>query len=300
MTRAYLVVNPAAGGGRTRRLWPRVRDELRRLGVRLEAAETRAPGEATALARRAALEGWPLIAAVGGDGTLLEVVDGLVDAVTPAAERPSVAFIPTGRGRDACRNLGVPSPPAVAARRLVEGTDAVVDVGVARWPDGARRCFVAAAGAGFDAAVARRAAALPGGGTLPYLAAVLLTVARHRPVDAEIAVDGRRAWSGPLTAAVVANGPHYGGGMKIAPAAAPDDGRLDLVVLGDLGRAELLRWLPRVYTGAHLRHPRVVAMTGRTFAIRSATGLPVHLDGEAAPDTPVDIAVLAGALRLRR
>ncbi|MGH7354672.1 MAG: diacylglycerol/lipid kinase family protein [Candidatus Rokuibacteriota bacterium] len=301
MTRAFAVVNPAAGGGRTRRVWPHARDALRRLGADLEAVETREPGEATALARAAAERGWPLVVAVGGDGTLLEVVNGVAGVVAPAGgTRASVGFIPTGRGCDACRNLGIPTDPVAAARRLADGADVTLDLGAAEWPDGTRRRFVAAAGVGFDAAVARRAASLRGGGTVPYLVAVLLTLARHRPVDAEISVDGRRAWSGPLTAAVVANGRHYGGGMRIAPSAAPDDGRLDLVVLGEMGRAELLRWLPRVYSGGHLRHPRVVTIPGRTFAIRAAVPLPVHLDGEAAPDAPVDVTVEPGALRLRR
>ena len=301
MTRAFVVVNPAAGGGRTRRVWVRARDELRRLGVAFEVVETRAAGGATTLARGAALDGWPLVVAVGGDGTLQEVVNGVVGVVAPAgAARPSVGFIPTGRGRDACRNLGVPTDPVAATRRLVHGVDVLLDLGVAEWPDGARRRFVAAAGVGFDAAVARRAASLRGSGTVPYLVAVLLTLAHHRPVDAEISVDGRPVWSGPLTAAVVANGSYYGGGMKIAPSAAPDDGRLDLVVLGAMGRAELLRWLPRVYTGGHLRHPRVVTVPGRTFAIRAGVPLPVHLDGEAGPDAPLAVTVEAGALLLRR
>ena len=301
MTRIFAIVNPAAGGGRTRRIWERAREELRRLGVVLEPAETRASGEATTLARGAALAGWPLVVAVGGDGTLQEVVNGVVGVVAQAGAAPSsIGFIPTGRGRDACRNLGLPVDPIAAARRLVHGADVALDLGAAEWPDGVRRRFLAAAGVGFDAAVARRAAPLRGPGTVPYLVAVLLTLAGHRPVDAEISVDGRPVWSGPLTAAVVANGSHYGGGMKIAPAASPDDGRLDLVVLGAMGRAELLRWLPRVYHGGHLRHPRVVAMRGRTFAVRGTTPLPVHLDGEAAPDAPVGITVRPGALRLRR
>ena len=129
---------------------------------------------------------------------------------------------------------------------------------------------------------------------------MLAELSAHATVPAEIDADGARAWSGRLSAAVVANGPYFGGGMKIAPVADPADGRLDLVVLGDLGRLELLRWLPTVYRGAHLRNPKIVARTARRVTIRAARPLPMHVDGETAPSTPATLSVAAGAFRLRR
>jgi len=109
------VVNPAAGSGRTARMWPRLGEELRRLGLEFESAETRRLGHATALAREAVGAGWPLVVAVGGDGTLNEVVNGVTDAHgTPLA---TTGAILTGRGRDACRNLGLAPDWALAARR---------------------------------------------------------------------------------------------------------------------------------------------------------------------------------------
>lgn len=294
MTRAFVIVNPAAGGGRTGRLWPSLRDELRRLGLVFESALTTAPGDATALARAAT--GEDLVVAVGGDGTLNEAVNGLVD---PSRPPRLLAAILTGRGRDGCRNLGIARDPRLAARRLMEGRERLVDVGLAHWPGGARRYFVGAAGAGFDAAVARAAAARPGSGTVPYLLAVLGTIRTHIPVAADITADGGALWHGLVTAAVVANGSHYGGGMRIAPGADPADGLLDLVVLGALGRIEMLRWLPTLYRGTHLRHPRVWTTRVRRVTLHARTALPTHLDGESAGDTPVTVDVCAGALRLR-
>jgi len=119
-------------------------------------------------------------------------------------------------------------------------------------------------------------------------------------------VKARSSRSGSLavtlsaTAVVVANGAHFGGGMKIAPAADPRDGALDLVIIGDVGRLELLRWLPSVYRGAHLAHPRISARTARRVTLGAAAPLPIHVDGEAAPDTPVTFTIRPGALRLRR
>jgi diacylglycerol kinase (ATP) len=292
---AFFVVNPAAGGGRTRRIWAALRPALARRGGACAFAETRAPGEATALARTAAGEGWPVVVAVGGDGTINEVVNGLARAEGVAG--PALGAVVTGRGRDACRNLGLATEPRVALERALAGAERRVDLGVARWADGRERYFLGAAGVGFDAVVARRAGEWRWRGTIPYLAAVLETVGRYRPVDAAIEADGRVVWSGRLTMAVVANGAHYGGGMRIAPGADPTDGALDLVVLGAIGRLELLAWLPAVYRGAHVRNPRVALRRERAVTVRA--DLPVHADGEAAGHAPVTIGVRPGALRLR-
>jgi diacylglycerol kinase (ATP) len=297
VTRAVVVVNPAAGGGRTERRWAGLRDDLRRHGLAFDWVSTTGAGSGTALARAAVEAGADLVVAVGGDGTLSEVVNGVTRDDAPGA---TVGALLTGRGRDAVRNLGLAGDVRLAARRLMEGTDARIDLVRVDWPDGTRRYAVGSAGAGFDARVAHRTAVGGGRGTVPYLLAVVRTVSEHAPVEAELEIDGTRAWAGRLSVAVAANGPHFGGGMKIAPGADVADGALDLVVLGDLGRLELLRWLPSVYRGAHLAHPRVSVRRARRVALRAATRLPVHVDGEVAPPTPVVFAACPGALRLRR
>jgi YegS/Rv2252/BmrU family lipid kinase len=296
VTRAVVIVNPAAGGGRTGRRWPAIRDDLTRRGLAFEWIATAAGGDGTRLAREAAAAGAPLVVAVGGDGTLNEVVDGVAG---DGGSRATVGAILTGRGRDAASNLGLATDAGVAARRLVEGEDVRLDLVAARWPDGTDRVVINAAGAGFDARVARRTARRGGRSGVPYFLGVVTTLTAHETVPAEIETD-TRAWSGRLSAVVIANGAHYGGGMKIAPAASAADGLLDVVVLGDLGRLELLRWLPTVYHGGHLANPRVVTWTARRVAIRAARPLPVHVDGEPAADTPLAFEIRPGALRLRR
>lgn len=295
-TRAFFVVNPAAGGGRTLRAWPRLREALAARGVAFESAETTGPDSAVTLTRRAVERGWPRVVAVGGDGTLNEVVNGLADA--GGNFRGVLGAIPTGRGCDACRNLALSTDPLAALARVLDGGETRVDVGAVEWPGGGTRYFINAAGVGFDAVVARRAVSRRLRGTLPYLLAVAETIRVHRPVRAILEEDGRVIWSGLMAAAVAANGAHYGGGMKIAPGADPADGLLDLVVLGDLGRLELLRWLPTVYSGGHLANPKVA--TRRAQAIVVNASAPVHVDGEAAGEAPVTIAIRPGALRLRR
>ena len=111
-------------------------------------------------------------------------------------------------------------------------------------------------------------------------------------------VDGVAEPPTPITAVVAANGRWFGGGMRIAPQADPADGALDVVVLGALGRLELLRWLPTIYPGTHVRHPRVRVCRARRLRV-SGAALPTHVDGEPAGATPVTLSVEPGALRLR-
>ena len=298
-SRALIVVNPAAGGGRTGRVWRRLERSLRASGLDFTVRETTGPGGATTLARAAADEGWPLVVAVGGDGTLNEVVNGLVDADGRA--RTALGAILTGRGRDAGRNLGLAADPETAAHRLLQGEDVSIDLGRASWPaTGAARWFVNSAGVGFDAEVARRAAAAGGSGTLPYVLSILGALRHYRPVEGVIRYGDGQTWRGAMTMAVVANGPYYGGGMKIAPSADPRDGMLDLVALGAVGRLELLRWLPSVYRGTHVANPKVTVRRLAEARIDATPPAPVQVDGEAGGTTPVEFAIRPKALRLRR
>jgi YegS/Rv2252/BmrU family lipid kinase len=296
--RAFAVVNPAAGGGRARRLWPGVKDRLCRLGVELEFAETTGPGAGSKLARSAVDSGWPFVIAVGGDGTVNEVVNGITDAA--AQPLATLGVIAAGRGRDVCRNFGVATNADAAADRLVDGEDVVADLGVAQWNEARRRYFVNSAGVGFDAAVAERTQSGRLTGTIPYVLGIVNILRTYRRCPTSIVLDDHIVFDGPAMAAVVANGPHYGGGMKIAPAADPADGSLDLVVVGDLGGLELLRWLPTVYRGKHLGNPKITVGRGRIFRITAGAPLPVHLDGESVEVSPVQMKVCPRALRLRR
>jgi len=296
--RTFLVVNPQSAGGATGRRWPEIRAEvLRAVGDGAEHAFTERPMHAAALTAEALKSGFRRIVAVGGDGTLNEVVNGIIgEDGRPLA---TLGVILTGRGRDGARTLGVPRDPVRAVERLAErAPSAPRDLGLVRWPGG-RRFFVTVAGAGFDAVVAARALTLPGPGTVPYLRAVVSSLRDHRPWPLQLRVDGAPDRSLAATAVMLANGPTCGGGMRIAPGADAADGLLDLVVLGGLSRAALLRWLPTVYWGGHLRHPRITVERVRAVTVVSDRPLPLQLDGEPCGAAPVEVTVAPGALRLR-
>jgi YegS/Rv2252/BmrU family lipid kinase len=282
--------------GRTRGLWPGLRDALARLGLRFDEAETPGPGAAMRLAREAAAAGSDLVVAVGGDGTVNEVVNGLMSAAAEA--RPALGVIATGRGRDAARTLALPSAAWRALERLVRERVRVLDLGLAEWPGGGRY-FLNAAGAGFDAAVAAEAVRLGGRGTLPYLRAVLRGLRDYEPVPAALEREGLVEPGRRLAGVVVANGPCFGGGMRIAPGADPADGVLDLVALGPFGRAELVCWLPTIYWGGHLRNGKVSLERVRRASIDPERPWPVQLDGEPCGRTPLSVRVCPGVLRVR-
>src|SRR5207245_2948613 len=167
----------------------------------IKQGETRGPGDGERLAREAAAAGAPLVVAVGGDGTLNEVVNG----VRAAGRGTPVGAVLTGRGCDASRNFGVPRDPIAAVRALADGRDRQLDLGRAEWGDGRLRWFTISGGAGFDAAVARRAQSVRMRGTLPYLAAVIASVHLHRPTPAVLELDGVAEPAVPITAVVAAN-----------------------------------------------------------------------------------------------
>jgi len=292
--RVVVVVNPAAGGGRTARVWPRLREVVAGT-LPADVVQTRAPGDGERLAREAAAAGATLVVAVGGDGTLNEVVNG----VRAAGGATTVGAVLTGRGCDAGRNFGVPRDPVAAVRALGDGHDRRFDLGRAEWAAGGRRWFATSAGAGFDAAVARRAQSVRARGTLPYLAAVIASIHLHRPLPATLELDGVTQPPAPITAVVAANGRWFGGGMKIAPDADPADGAFDVVVLGALGRLELLRWLPTIYPGTHLRNRKVTVRRARQVKVSAPRPLLTHVDGEPVGETPVTLTIEPGALRLR-
>lgn len=255
--------------------------------------ETREPGHAVALATEAARARVPLVVAVGGDGTLNEVVNG----VAPLRDEwpITVGAVMTGRGRDACRNLGLIRDPVRAARRLIDGRPVSFDLGLADWPGG-RRFFVGCVGAGFDAVVTERAGRR--GGRLTYLKAVVTSLRDYHTTDLTVQPAGAPAWNGPAASVVVCNGSRFGGGMLIAPAARPDDGLLDVILLGGLGRAELACWLPTVYWGGHVANSKIKTWRATQVRVTSAAPLRAQLDGELCAHTPLDVSIHAAALRL--
>lgn len=295
-TRVAAIVNPAAGAGRAARRWPEVERSLRDVyGDRLEVHFTRGPGDAIALAERVARDGVDAVLAAGGDGTIHEVINGLM----AVAARPALGVLPIGSGNDYVRSLGLPADPLAAARGLAGAGRRRVDVGEVETPQ-ARRYFANMAGVGFDAEVAaevNRAGKALGGGALPYVLGVLRTLITYRNAPLTIELDGEVRQQTALLCAVGV-GAYAGGGMYLVPGADPADGLFDLCIAGDTTRGEVLWLLPRVFSGAHVDHPKVTRARARQVRVEGPTHLHVYADGEVLGNLPARFTLHPGALEV--
>jgi diacylglycerol kinase (ATP) len=256
------------------------------------------PGELSELAAQAAQE-YELLVAVGGDGTVNEVANGIAGLVGP-----ELAVIPRGTGRDFVRTFGIGAKFEEAVRIALEGRTRTIDAGrvdYRSWSGEERTSWFAnVASAGMSGAIAKRAneSSKVLGGKLSYLAAILAVFARWEVTDVRVSVDDAER-SGPMHDVVVANGAYFGGGLHICPAALPDDGLFDVLLIGHLTKAELGLTLPKAYKGRHLPHPKAELLRGRRVTIDAAAPLPVELDGEQPGTTPATFSVVPDGLRLR-
>lgn len=295
--RAGAIVNPAAGNGRAQANWRTVEARLRTSGVEVPAWTTQGPGHGTVLARRAIAEGFRTLIAVGGDGTVHEVVNGFVADGRPRDD-VRLGVVPSGTGMDFVRNLGLAAGLEAAVQRIAAGRERMVDVGVAS-PDNV--LFVNFAETGLGAAVVAREARLPSGlpGRVSFLVAAIQAGLTEDTVPVRISVDGALLYEGMAVSAVTANGQYFGGGMKIAPGASMQDGYLDVLVLGDFTRFELVTQIWKLYPGVHVNLPKVRVARGKTVRIEPLEPARLDLDGELVDASqPYVLTVLPGALRL--
>ncbi len=249
---------------------------------------TEAPMHASEIARLAAKEGIPLVVAVGGDGTVHEVANGLAGTGT------ALGVIPAGKGNDFARSLGIPLSPARAAELISTGFLRVIDLGMV-----GGRYFLNVSGVGFDAEVAQEvnSSGRKLGGPLTYILGVLKMLRRYDPVPVEIVLDGVVVRERILVVAI-GNTPYYAAGMKMVPHARPDDGKFGICVAGNLTKAETLAMLPLVYSGRHISHNKVSTYSAARVELRSDIALAIQADGEIVGRLPAVFTVATGCLRV--
>jgi diacylglycerol kinase (ATP) len=296
-----IVRNPVAGRGRGSRDWSAMRllidSHPDREHWHVLDLPTQIPTDASAFARKASEDGIDLVVSCGGDGTLMGVVHGIMEsAPSDPGNPPRLGILPLGTGNDFSRTLGIGTDLAKAAECLYRGDPIPIDVGTWSCAAGSGH-FLNVAGCGFDACVAERInrGFRRVGGTLAYVLAVMQTLAHYRPTEMTIDADGRRTRLRAMLCAA-ANGTSYGGGMKVAPDARLDDGKLDVVTVGDIGTLDFLLTFPKVFQGAHLSHPKVQVITAHQVTVDAERPLPVLADGELVGETPATFSVIPAAL----
>lgn len=305
-SRPLVIVNPRSGGGMTESRWARVRGALGDGLGELDHAFTTAPRDATAIAAREAAAGRRLIIALGGDGTISEVADGVLTA--GAGATTEIALVPRGTGGDFRRTLDLPTDIAAAGRRIREAPARAIDAGrvTYRAADGtnAARHFVNVASFGFSSAVATRAnrSAKRWGGKAAFLGATMRELVGYENSEVWLTVDGGERRRRRVLLVAVGNGRFFGGGMKICPEARVDDGALDFVSLGDFSRLEVVANINRLFAGTHV--DLELATCGRLTRLHAEpveadVNIPLELDGETPGALPATFEVLPGALRIR-
>jgi diacylglycerol kinase (ATP) len=284
-----LIVNPAAGKGRTAGLFDSIKPMLETRGAAFEYMFTSGRGDAEEFAREALSGGFTHIIAVGGDGTSHEVANGILGSTVV------FGMIPSGSGNDFPKSAGIPLEPSRAVETILSGRERTIDVG--KLGD---IHFINGLGIGLDGAVSHRFKTLKRfRGQLGYVLGAVQEAFLFKGFRSEITIGDWR-YSGTLLLTGASNGVYQGGKFKLAPGAKVDDGLLDFHIIKDMPSLERLVKIPKVLAGTHLSLAEVELRSGPRMEIKISRPLPAHMDGEPfylAPGAH-EIEVVPGALRI--
>ena len=279
-----LLVNPVSGGGKAGRILPRVERRLRQAGAEYRVETTRS-GEHAVAAAEAAAAGGAIPVVVSGDGLIGMIGGALAEKDVP------VGIIPAGRGNDLARVLGIPEDPVAAAELLLKGHSRRIDVGEANG-----RRFLCIASTGFDSdanRIANEARRIKGRAVYAY--AALRALAAWKPARFKLTLADRSLEFEGFSVAV-ANSKAYGGGMYVAPDAELDDGLLDIVTVGTVGKLRFLLNLPKVFKGTHVHNDEVSVHRSASVELSADRPFALYADGEHLTDLPAAIRLLPRAL----
>ena len=299
-----VIVNPHAGKRHVGEEIPELERTLRSRNLPYRLVRTHGPGDATRFAREALESGGRFLVAVGGDGTVHEVVNGMFDDEgKPIIPDAVLGVVAAGSGCDLIRTFGLPGDATRACHHLTGDNTYPLDVGKITYTtaDGERavRYFVNVAEVGLGAAVAARAERMsPSLGRSKYFLGFWLTLPRFKLAEVKV-VAGRKSYEGPAYLVVVGNAQYYGGGMKISPRSYPGDGVLDTLVFKG-PKSDAFTMLPKIYRGEHLPHDHVEELRVRSeLLVEADRPLPIESDGEVLGTTPVTFEVLAQPIQMK-
>lgn len=301
--KVLLILNPVAGHGKSAKLKPLVEERLKQKGVEFETVLTERRGHAQELAASAHLNGFKIVAAMGGDGTLSEVVSGFMTRFSgklPPGLR--LAPIPSGTGNDFLGGAGLSLDWTDAVDALANPVARNVDVILVEDAAGFHRYVANCVGIGFDAYVTGRVTRLGTSklGPLSYMMEAFRGLVHFNPGDLKVTLAGGETRPYDKTwLFAVTNSEKYGGGMKVNPGALLGDGLINIALLHGVPRSALVGLIFQVRSGKHVGKPGVVMSTGTSVTVDAPAGFPCHVDGDTVDVTyPVTVKVLPGALPL--
>jgi YegS/Rv2252/BmrU family lipid kinase len=296
-----IIANPQSGRGKAGKELAEVGRILRDDGLDYRIVQTTHPGHATEVARAALEGGERYLVAAGGDGTVHEVVNGMLQDGQPVAAAAVFGVVASGSGCDFVRSFGLPGGAVQAAHHLAGDAVRNIDVGKVTFTAGtaqATRYFPNIAEAGLGGAVVARAARLPAFlGPAKYFCGFWLTLPGFRAATVRLDADGQ-AFQWRAHNVVVANCCFYGGGMQISPRSEPDDGALDVLVMAG-PKSDAFTLLPKIYRGTHLPHRNIVELQAGRVRIETDPPFRIEADGETLGTTPATFEVIRNPIRLK-
>ncbi len=307
MTELLVIANGKYQSGIPAARWDEAAKWLRQIfGDRVEIHYTARRGDGVRLAREALDRGVNWLAAAGGDGTIHEVVNGYFDGCRNIRPLASLSFVPCGRGNDWVRSLGLRADMRKSVEALAQGRTRRVDVGHVHFQNllakTEERIFINVAEAGMGAKVLENLSRRPGhlGPPRSYVFAALAATFSYAPRSLHLALDGTAAAAmGPLLSLIAANGCYFGAGMRCAPMARPDDGLLEVIAIGNFGKAEVIFSLSSFIKGTYLNKAKVRHYSAKSLTLTSEEPVLFELDGELVGALPACITILPQALQLR-
>jgi len=303
--KTVLIVNPKSANGAVGRNWTKIDQEISRgLKTEYDVRFTDRQGHATTLAREAIKDGYELVIAVGGDGTINEVVNGFFDKEKPLNPNAALAVMSIGTGSDFVKTLEFPTTPFECAERLKSGKVWPIDLGRCSFIglDGEHRSrfFINIADFGSGGAVVDKVnrTTKAFGGQISFLWGILTTLPTYKNKLTKYRIDDGPEQEKVLNTFVVANGRYYGGGLNPAPNAQLDDGLFDIVSIGDVGFLEAVSSLGKFRKGTHLEIPKVSFSRGRTVVATSDETQLVEMEGEVVGRLPARFEMLPKAMNI--
>ena len=302
--KTFFIVNPFSRCGATRPLWHKVERQVRGWGWEYDWAFTEGPYHASSLATAALERGYQMVVPVGGDGTFHEVINGLFRQGKPVQEQALLGLLPSGTGTDFAKTMKIPRSLEAAARRLFAGVPHPVDLGIMSYQDlqerPAQRIFGNVADGGLGAKTVEWVDSRPKrGGSATFLAGAIRSLARYRKLPIQVTIDDQIERTLMAVIVVIANGRFFGGGMRIAPLAEPDDGLFDIVLIKDLSAFKILRNLYRIYTGSHIELPEVEVLRGKKVRLQSEEDFLLEADGELLGKAPAEFQLYPHAIQVK-
>lgn len=305
MKKFCLIINPIAGKGAAQKAVPEIKQLLDNLDIDYVIHLTEYPGHAIELAEEAGSNGFQTVVAVGGDGTVNEVINGLMHAANAGRLTSNLAVLPVGRGNDFSFGMGLPQDLEGACELLTGDKARKIDIGFVQggdYPEG--RYFGNGVGIGFDTVVGFEAAKLPPfiSGIPAYLIAAIKTVFLYFNAPLlRVEIDDEAPLEQACLLLSLMNGRRMGGSFMFAPESEPDDGRLSLCITEKITRWQVLSLFPKVMSGTQAEHPAIKMPTAQRVKITALSGtLPVHADGETicTAGSELEVSILKQQLLL--